>query len=112
MAALVTGAAALAAPAQASPLQEDAFVARMGELNIGANHGHIQDNAVEDRKVLGLGYQICNSLHGGIAPLDEMRNLMVNSMTRSGMGQGAQLDRTQIEGLVGAAQQFLCPDTL
>lgn len=98
---------AVAAPASAD---DRAFLNAMDELGISSYHGHIDDNAVEDRSNLVAGQNICNNLHNGYSVLDEQRMLLINSHTRHAMDQNP-ITPDQVNGMVDAARRYLCPDT-
>ncbi|MHA0286462.1 DUF732 domain-containing protein [Mycobacterium sp. C3-094] len=98
----------LAAPASAD---DQAFLNAMSELGISSYHGHIDDNAREDRSNLIAGQNICNNLHNGYTVLDQQRMLLINSHTRHSMDQNP-ITPDQVYGMVDAARRYLCPDTL
>ncbi|WP_238994759.1 DUF732 domain-containing protein [Mycolicibacterium chubuense] len=98
----------VAAPASAD---DQGFLDAMDELGISSYHGHVGDNATEDRSNLVAGQNICNNLHTGYSVLDEQRMLLINSHTRHAMDQDP-ITPAQVSGMVDAARRFLCPDTL
>ena len=98
----------IAAPASAD---DQAFLNAMADLGIASYHGHVTDNAQEDRSNLVSGQNICNNLHNGYSVLDEQRMLLINSHTRHSMDQDP-ISPDQVYGMVDAARRFLCPDTL
>lgn len=102
----------LLVPTTASAFTDNewAFVADMQSRGIVAHHGEIDTMSQWARPVLNLGYNFCNNVrqHG---LLNAKRVLMVNSQTRSSMGEVRQLDSEDIEALATSAQLNLCPDT-
>ncbi len=98
----------VAAPAAAD---DQGFLDAMDRLGIGSYHGHIDDNAREDRSNLIAGQNICNNLHSGYSVLDEQRMLLINSHTRHAMDENP-ITPDQVNAMVDAARHFLCPDTL
>lgn len=113
MKALLTAGLGLAALVFAAPASADdqGFLNAMVDLGISSYHGHIDDNAVEDRSNLVAGQNICNNLHNGYSVLDEQRMLLINSHTRHAMDQNP-ITPDQVNGMVEAARRYLCPDTL